>query len=319
MSVQALELTTRDPDVAHRVLNQIYATDKPIVFIGAAASIAFHVCSRTAGPVGTSEVRHTMATRGHMPPNDWFMALTTLCGRIEFDSGGTALRLRHGDVARFPAEAGVWASWADIGAAVVKIPFQTVARVAADSGAPGPLRFHGMAPLSAETARQWRTLTRFTHRQLLLEDSPLAHPLVQAAAEEMIARSALATFPNSTMTASYRPGAGWMSPATVGRAMEFIESHAAQPITTSDIAAAAGVSARAVQQGFRRRLDTTPMAYLRSIRLAAVRDELRRSDPTTGVDITEVAARWGFPHAARFAVWYRRQFGEHPEETLHRH
>ncbi|UGT43222.1 AraC family transcriptional regulator [Nocardia yamanashiensis] len=317
MPVEALELTTREPELAHRVLNQLYATDRPIVFLSDGAACHFRLSARTAGPVGLSEIWYTMPTRGHLPPNDWFMALTTLDGHVELAAAGGELRLRHGDVARFDCESGMRADWDDVGALLVNIPFLTVARVAETIGATDPLRFDGMSPVSAVMARQWRDLTRFVHRQLLLADSPLGHALVQAQVEEMVARAALAVFPNSAMTASYRPGAGWMAPAALRRALAFIESHAAQPITVADIAAAAGTSPRAVQQNFRRRFDTTPTAYLRSIRLAAVHRELRRADPSSGIDISELAGRWGFPHSGQFEAWYRRRFGESPEQTLH--
>jgi len=55
--------------------------------------------------------------------------------------------------------------------------------------------------------------------------------------------------------------------ATVRRATAFIEQHAHTDINMADIAAAANVSIRAVQCAFRRHLNTTPMAYLRAVRL----------------------------------------------------
>jgi transcriptional regulator GlxA family with amidase domain len=72
---------------------------------------------------------------------------------------------------------------------------------------------------------------------------------------------------------------------------------------------------RSLQDGFRRYLDTTPINYLREVRLRAVRAELAASDPTR-TNVTDVALRWGFLHAGRFSVQYRQRFGESPSATL---
>ena len=53
---------------------------------------------------------------------------------------------------------------------------------------------------------------------------------------------------------------------------------------------------------------------LRAARFERARDELRRSEPEATV--TDVATRWGFDHMGRFAVEYRRRFGESPSQTL---
>ena len=75
------------------------------------------------------------------------------------------------------------------------------------------------------------------------------------------------------------------------------------------------MSVRSLQEGFRRSLDTTPMAYLRELRLEKVHQELAAADPAA-VSVTEVATRWGFVHLGRFAAAYSRAFGERPSATL---
>lgn len=101
------------------------------------------------------------------------------------------------------------------------------------------------------------------------------------------------------------------------RAIAFLESSVDQDVAVGDIAAAAGVTVRAVQTAFQRHLGTTPMAYLRQLRLAEVRTELLAADPAK-LSVTAVAARWGFHHLGRFAAAYREQYGELPSATLGR-
>ena len=104
------------------------------------------------------------------------------------------------------------------------------------------------------------------------------------------------------------------TPATLRWAIAFIEARAGDDIGLTDIAGAACVTARAVQIAFRRHLDTTPMAYLRRVRLDQAHEELRAAAP--GATVTIIAARWGFASPSRFTVDYRAAYGELPSHTL---
>ncbi|MEV7548459.1 helix-turn-helix domain-containing protein [Amycolatopsis sp. NPDC089917] len=71
-----------------------------------------------------------------------------------------------------------------------------------------------------------------------------------------------------------------------------------------------------MQLAFRRHLGTTPMAYLRRVRLDYAHTDLRAATP--GQDtITRIAAHWGYGRASVFAARYRETFGELPSHTLH--
>jgi len=100
------------------------------------------------------------------------------------------------------------------------------------------------------------------------------------------------------------------------RAVEFIEFNVSYDISTSDIAAALPITPRELLDLFRRHLDTTPMAYLRAVRLAGARRDLLAADPGDGTTVTAAATRWGFAHQGRFGATYRRAYGESPGRTL---
>ena len=85
--------------------------------------------------------------------------------------------------------------------------------------------------------------------------------------------------------------------------------------TIVDICNLLGVSERTLQYAFRRYVDMAPLAYLRLCRLNKVRATLRASDPLT-TTVTAVAMRFGFMHLGRFAIEFRRMFGETPSATL---
>lgn len=100
------------------------------------------------------------------------------------------------------------------------------------------------------------------------------------------------------------------------RACALIRDHHDEALTVEDVAEALGVSARTLQDCFRREIQTTPTAYLRTCRLDAVHRALAAADP--GTSVTELAVRHGFTHLGRFAGRYRARFGESPSTTLRR-
>jgi transcriptional regulator GlxA family with amidase domain len=105
------------------------------------------------------------------------------------------------------------------------------------------------------------------------------------------------------------------SPATLRRAVAFIDEHAGRHLTVTDIAAASFVTVRAVQLAFRRHLDMTPMQYLRRVRLDRAHQDLLAADPARE-SVTAVAYRWKFASASRFTAYYRGVYGVLPSHTL---
>jgi transcriptional regulator GlxA family with amidase domain len=121
----------------------------------------------------------------------------------------------------------------------------------------------------------------FFLREVLANSEVAAQPLIRGNAARMLAATVLDTFPNTAIidpTAQDRRDA---TSTTVRRAIAFIEQHPHADISVADIAAAANVSIRAVQFAFRRQLDTTPMTYLRAVRLDRAHRELLATDPAT--------------------------------------
>jgi transcriptional regulator GlxA family with amidase domain len=104
-------------------------------------------------------------------------------------------------------------------------------------------------------------------------------------------------------------------PPLLRRAIAFIHDNAHSDIGLRDIAAAVGVTPRSVQYTFRRHLGTTPLEYLRRVRLDRAHRDLQLADPSVDT-VTAIAGRWGFSHAGRFSIAYRKVFGTKPSRTL---
>lgn len=98
-------------------------------------------------------------------------------------------------------------------------------------------------------------------------------------------------------------------------ATDYVMSHTAEPITVADLCEKLNISRRMLNYCFQDALDLNPVQYLRSLRLNGVRRELRDPDGV-GLQIRDIAAKWGFWHLPRFAAEYRALFGELPSETI---
>lgn len=147
----------------------------------------------------------------------------------------------------------------------------------------------------------------------------LDQSLATASVEEMVITMLLGLPHNQS--ANVPRGDAGVSPRCLRRALDYIAQHIDEPLSVGDIAAHACVSGRSLFVAFRKYHATTPMAYLRDLRLDKVRSELLGSGARVGDErpsVTITAMRWGFTHLGQFAASYRQRFGELPSQTLAR-
>jgi len=175
---------------------------------------------------------------------------------------------------------------------------------------PQSVRFD-LRPFSSEFQQTWSQVLALMESSKTLQLPSAA----TASFEEFVLTLLLHGHPHNFSDALKEPvtlaGTG-----VVKRAEHFIEEHAGEPITISDVAAHVNISVRSLQEGFKSFRNTTPTAALRSVRLQRARHELVHATKTTTV--TEVALRWGFLHLGRFSQMYKSAFNENPAMTLRR-
>ncbi|WP_146236735.1 AraC family transcriptional regulator [Curtobacterium sp. MCBD17_030] len=166
----------------------------------------------------------------------------------------------------------------------------------------GPLRFRrvesdtDLAPLRSALQALGTAIT-----------APEVEGRARAELNLRVARVVVATFPVDVPATT--------SSERLRDALTYIQEHAHGVVTLADIAAAAGMSPRGLQQSFNRSVGVSPLAHLRNVRLDAVHEALRSADPSTAA-VAEVARDWGFAHLGRFSGAYRERFGELPSVTL---
>ncbi|MBV9077459.1 MAG: AraC family transcriptional regulator [Methylobacteriaceae bacterium] len=142
----------------------------------------------------------------------------------------------------------------------------------------------------------------------------LFHQRVAAHLEPTLMALLLATFPHS-LEAEFARAAQPCAPFYVRRAEHYMRAHARAPIGMDELVAASGVSGRSLFAGFRRFRDTTPMGYLKAVRLELARADLAAADPGRST-VTDIAIGCGFTHMSKFARDFRARFGTAPQAIL---
>ena len=151
-------------------------------------------------------------------------------------------------------------------------------------------------------------------RDMCLTSDAYVSPVAIARFEELLSSLIVENFRHNFSDSKSSSYSHSITPAHVKRAVDFAKAHARHPITSNDMASAAGISLRSLQDNFQKFLETTPVEYLRRIRFEGVRRELLSSPPNSKV--INIARSWGFIHMGRFSIEYRNKFGVSPAQDL---
>lgn len=142
------------------------------------------------------------------------------------------------------------------------------------------------------------------------------NPIAREQLEAYVMSQLLAAVPHPYSDELARPA----EPAKASRlrpVIEYMENNADLPLSPAELAKVGCMSVRSLHASFQEAFGESPMAHLRRIRLDHVRAELLSGrDPD--IRVTQVAVRWGFFHASRFAQQYKERYGELPSETVRR-
>ena len=175
------------------------------------------------------------------------------------------------------------------------------------------------APLMAidtAPARSWINMLALFAEQFFHADDLIHQPLVGMPFVDSLVRGFLLTAEHSDRNALIGRERS-VAPLAIRTAVDVIEAEAHLPLTLSSIAARSQVSVRSLQQGFKRHLGTSPMSYLREVRLRRAHLTLLKADPSI-VTVASVAYDWGFTNLGRFAAAHAARYSEPPAKTLRR-
>ncbi len=179
-----------------------------------------------------------------------------------------------------------------------------------------PIGFQPSMTLDGVAGSRWTGLLRWIYESFAVDDQCFDSPIMSAQVEQTVIATLLSAQPHN-YSEELNGEERSIAPAFVKRIERYIEDHADQPITIVDLAEHAGVSSRSIFNGFRRFRNTSPMLYLKEVRMRRVNEELKRCRPSE-TTVTTVAYHWGFTHLGHFTTDYKRRFGESPSQTLAR-
>lgn len=101
----------------------------------------------------------------------------------------------------------------------------------------------------------------------------------------------------------------------VNRVRNLTLSRNGLPLGVEEICDNLRIKRRTLNYAFARALGTTPLTYMRNLKLHKVRMDLI-TYPNDRISICETASKWGFVHMSLFSKYYKELFGECPNETL---
>ena len=96
--------------------------------------------------------------------------------------------------------------------------------------------------------------------------------------------------------------------------IDWIDRHLADPISMDQLSEISGIRSRGLNKICKAAIGMAPMEFVQSRRLMAAHQRLRKG--AGDILVSRVALDCGFMHLGRFALSYRRAFGETPSETL---
>lgn len=309
--------STADLDETRDFLSQLYG-GRLIMRCDRGGTTGMSLAGVDADGFSTSDLTLPAELSFKMNGRDGVIIDTMIDGTLQADRPGTVDRYRPGDVfiGNFPG-ADYRTRTRDLRVHTLTLSTALLTTVASgrrdETGVP---RFRSVHPVGAAARRQWQAAIRYAD-ELLTDPDAAASPLVVGNTGRLLAATALAVFPYEFAAEPQRAGDDGTGAVTLRRAKAFVEEHAHEDIGLADVAAAVHVTPRAVQYAFRRHVGTTPMRYLRRVRLSRAHQDLLAADPAAGDTVTAVAVRWGFVHPGRFAAHYQHSYGVAPRVTLH--
>lgn len=192
--------------------------------------------------------------------------------------------------------------------AIVRAQAEAVEHVDLQDGLLSP-RLIRLAPPVADALRR--------HMRAVLEalqgaTPVLAHAAARHSLERSIASHFVAAFVQGRLDAPSLDHARRLQ--LIAEAVARVAGEPGAAMNVGDLCRMLDVSRRTLQYCFQDVMGTSPMHYLRAVRLNGARRDIKH-----GASVTDAACDWGFWHLSRFASEYRELFNELPSRTALRH
>lgn len=248
---------------------------------------------------------------------DCYMVSMQLSGQMQVTAAGSEIVSCPSQAAVFYPQTSGTGSWSGTPQVLVNIRHEALElELERQLNRPveSPVRFELGMDLHTSLAQSWLATLHQIQVESGRPDGCLAHPMLAKQLEQALIAQLLYAQVHSYSEDLLRPQEVAL-PKVVQAAIDIIENSPDTIFTASDLAAAVFVSARTLQDGFRRHVGMAPMNYIRQVRLARVHADLQAAHRDTET-VTQIAGRWGYTHLGRFAADYQRKYGVLPSVTL---
>jgi AraC-like DNA-binding protein len=135
--------------------------------------------------------------------------------------------------------------------------------------------------------------------------------LMPSRLQEMLVDAVLEVWPHNYSAALQRPSPA-VAPRHVKLAMAYLQEHPEVLVSGSELAALSNVSLRALQEGFRRFVGTSIVAYQRQVRLERAYKVFGQAPERS---VTQVAQGLGFSNTGRFCQYFHSAYGVSPQDV----
>jgi hypothetical protein len=299
--VDRISLRIAEPDQAREICAQVYFPHR-LTVLHDPARFAMSLSALSLGPVAVGLLGYAGEVRLETAELETGYEINVpLSGRLLTRTG-------HAEVCATPGTAALYRpdvrtslqGWADggqlFGLKIERRALET--RLAELAGQPvtGVIPLAPSLDLRAGPGRRWWALAQVLTTFIRDPNGPVCQPLVMRPLLDSVLMAFLYAAEHPYRDALAAPCAR-AAAAAVNRAVDLLQASPDLPWTVGDLASRVGVSTRALQYGFAAQLSTSPMAYLRQVRLqradadpAPARLKRKQLKPA---QLTERAARSG--------------------------
>jgi AraC-like DNA-binding protein len=307
--------TITDPDEASSVLEAAYAPNS-LTLVGQSAKLQLRLATTRLPLADVSALQMSGDIRMQAPPpRACCVVLSPRSGGITISAGDETVQLSPGKLVFLPPAPSIsYHHWGpDTDVTTLRIDNSVLSahhpldaeRILHESA--GPM----LVDLRADGARALSWVMRLCSAEMRRPSGSLTNGSVAEHLSALALSSVLsAVGPDAEVSSSARS-------RILRRALSAAEAQPYAVPSVSNLARAAAVSVRTLQEVFRTELQLTPTAYLRLVRLRRAHEELLRGD-SSRTTTEAVAHRWGFTNYGRFTRLYRAQYGMSPSATLRR-
>lgn len=280
--------------------------------------VGFRHCAVNIGQISINALQYGAAVRiGVRPAENTFLLLVLIKGSGTVKQEGHITHINtHKTYVFNPETPAVLELSQDQINFTIKIPmsaFRELLEHESGRAVLEDIRFMSFTPAAQRNENGFRSFIKFLCKEVDNGNPNITMPLIEKQYEQTLLSLVLTDLSHDHEELL---GMDLMEPAPdyIRRVEKLIAENYTDNISLAEMADCATMSVRALQNGFRRFRNTTPMEYLRDYRLSVSRQKLQNIQ-TSDISITEIATSCGFGHLSKFAKCYRQRFGETPSET----